>query len=304
MRARAGGLLLYAPVVRAEDFPARSPTWCAGSTRTPRPRTSCATCSTSQPGSPDWDDRARPLRRRPSGLDGVRRAAPHPGPRGRARGLGDCRRPVRERARHRLDAPGQPALDRPRTSVADGGRPAVAGAPRRADDRPDVDAGRSTCARAGLRGAGGAARPPSERAAIVGRARPTADRPAAARPTHRRDDRRRRQDGRRGATPRSPRRSTSRATTRARLGGSTASTAAAPQPLGVVVVAPPWNFPLSIPAGGVLAALAAGNAVILKPAPEAVLVGWPWPTLLLGGGRPARRAPVPAVPATTRSAAR
>jgi RHH-type proline utilization regulon transcriptional repressor/proline dehydrogenase/delta 1-pyrroline-5-carboxylate dehydrogenase len=41
-----------------------------------------------------------------------------------------------------------------------------------------------------------------------------------------------------------------------------------------VVVTPPWNFPLSIPAGGVLAALAAGNAVILKPAPEAVLVGW------------------------------
>ena len=46
------------------------------------------------------------------------------------------------------------------------------------------------------------------------------------------------------------------------------------EPLGVVVVAPPWNFPLSIPAGGVLAALAAGNAVLLKPALEAVLVGW------------------------------
>jgi RHH-type proline utilization regulon transcriptional repressor/proline dehydrogenase/delta 1-pyrroline-5-carboxylate dehydrogenase len=45
-------------------------------------------------------------------------------------------------------------------------------------------------------------------------------------------------------------------------------------PLGVVVVTPPWNFPLAIPAGGVLAALMAGNAVILKPAPEAVLVGW------------------------------
>ncbi|TNF26620.1 MAG: aldehyde dehydrogenase family protein, partial [Deltaproteobacteria bacterium] len=43
-------------------------------------------------------------------------------------------------------------------------------------------------------------------------------------------------------------------------------------PLGVVVVAPPWNFPLAIPAGGVLAALMAGNAVILKPAPETVLV--------------------------------
>ena len=39
-------------------------------------------------------------------------------------------------------------------------------------------------------------------------------------------------------------------------------------PLGVVAVVPPWNFPVAIPAGGVLAALAAGNAVILKPAPE------------------------------------
>jgi RHH-type proline utilization regulon transcriptional repressor/proline dehydrogenase/delta 1-pyrroline-5-carboxylate dehydrogenase len=41
-------------------------------------------------------------------------------------------------------------------------------------------------------------------------------------------------------------------------------------PHGVVVVAAPWNFPLAIPAGGVLAALAAGNTVILKPAPETV----------------------------------
>ncbi|HVA43571.1 MAG TPA: bifunctional proline dehydrogenase/L-glutamate gamma-semialdehyde dehydrogenase [Acidimicrobiales bacterium] len=40
-------------------------------------------------------------------------------------------------------------------------------------------------------------------------------------------------------------------------------------PLGVVVVSPPWNFPYAIPAGGVLAALAAGNTVILKPSPEA-----------------------------------
>jgi RHH-type proline utilization regulon transcriptional repressor/proline dehydrogenase/delta 1-pyrroline-5-carboxylate dehydrogenase len=43
------------------------------------------------------------------------------------------------------------------------------------------------------------------------------------------------------------------------------------KPHGVVVVAPPWNFPYAIPAGGVLAALAAGNTVILKPAPETVL---------------------------------
>lgn len=43
---------------------------------------------------------------------------------------------------------------------------------------------------------------------------------------------------------------------------------------GTVVVAPPWNFPASIPAGGVIAALATGNCVIFKPAREAVLIGW------------------------------
>ncbi len=41
---------------------------------------------------------------------------------------------------------------------------------------------------------------------------------------------------------------------------------------GVVLVTPPWNFPLAIPAGGTLAALMAGNAVILKPALETVHV--------------------------------
>ncbi len=58
------------------------------------------------------------------------------------------------------------------------------------------------------------------------------------------------------------------------------------EPLGVVVVTPPWNFPLSIPAGGVLAALAAGNAVVLKPAPEAVLVGWGLANALWDAGVP------------------
>jgi RHH-type proline utilization regulon transcriptional repressor/proline dehydrogenase/delta 1-pyrroline-5-carboxylate dehydrogenase len=58
------------------------------------------------------------------------------------------------------------------------------------------------------------------------------------------------------------------------------------EPLGVVVITPPWNFPLSIPAGGVLAALAAGNAVILKPASEAVLVGWGLARCLWDAGVP------------------
>ena len=43
---------------------------------------------------------------------------------------------------------------------------------------------------------------------------------------------------------------------------------------GVVVVVPPWNFPIAIPCGGIAAALAAGNTVILKPSSDAVLVAW------------------------------
>jgi RHH-type proline utilization regulon transcriptional repressor/proline dehydrogenase/delta 1-pyrroline-5-carboxylate dehydrogenase len=46
------------------------------------------------------------------------------------------------------------------------------------------------------------------------------------------------------------------------------------KPKGTVLVAPPWNFPTSIPAGGIFAALAAGNCVLFKPAPEAVYTGW------------------------------
>lgn len=44
-------------------------------------------------------------------------------------------------------------------------------------------------------------------------------------------------------------------------------------PVSLTLVTPPWNFPLAIPAGGVLAALAAGSAVILKPAPQAKRCG-------------------------------
>ncbi len=36
----------------------------------------------------------------------------------------------------------------------------------------------------------------------------------------------------------------------------------------VVVVTPPWNFPVAIPLGGCLAALAAGASVVIKPAPQ------------------------------------
>lgn len=41
-------------------------------------------------------------------------------------------------------------------------------------------------------------------------------------------------------------------------------------PNKVTVVVPPWNFPVAIPVGGIVSALAAGSAVIVKPAPQVV----------------------------------
>lgn len=53
------------------------------------------------------------------------------------------------------------------------------------------------------------------------------------------------------------------------------------EPVRFTLVTPPWNFPVAIPAGSVLAALAAGSAVAIKPAPQvrrcgAVLVEALW----------------------------
>lgn len=57
-------------------------------------------------------------------------------------------------------------------------------------------------------------------------------------------------------------------------------------PARLTVVAPPWNFPVAIPAGGVLAALAAGSAVVLKPAGPASRCGAVLAEALWAGGVP------------------
>lgn len=44
------------------------------------------------------------------------------------------------------------------------------------------------------------------------------------------------------------------------------------EPLGVIAVISPWNYPFSIPVSTMLSALAAGNAVVLKPSPKTALV--------------------------------
>jgi RHH-type proline utilization regulon transcriptional repressor/proline dehydrogenase/delta 1-pyrroline-5-carboxylate dehydrogenase len=58
------------------------------------------------------------------------------------------------------------------------------------------------------------------------------------------------------------------------------------EPLGVVVCISPWNFPLSIFTGQVAAALAAGNAVVAKPAEQTPLIAAQAVRLLLAAGVP------------------
>lgn len=57
-------------------------------------------------------------------------------------------------------------------------------------------------------------------------------------------------------------------------------------PKGVVLVIPPWNFPLAIPVGGVAAGLAAGNTVILKPATVAYPIAWKFAECFWDAGVP------------------
>ncbi|WP_125099906.1 proline dehydrogenase family protein [Leucobacter chromiireducens] len=45
------------------------------------------------------------------------------------------------------------------------------------------------------------------------------------------------------------------------------------EPVALTAVIPPWNFPVAIPAGGALAALAAGSSVIIKPAANSARSG-------------------------------
>ena len=70
---------------------------------------------------------------------------------------------------------------------------------------------------------------------------------------------------------------------------------------GVVVVVSPWNFPLAIPCGGVAAALAAGNTVILKPASDTVLIAYQLRRVLLASRRAADGAAIRSLCAATTS---
>lgn len=57
-------------------------------------------------------------------------------------------------------------------------------------------------------------------------------------------------------------------------------------PKGIILVIPPWNFPLAIPVGGVAAALAGGNTVLLKPATVALPIAWEFAKCFWDAGVP------------------
>jgi acyl-CoA reductase-like NAD-dependent aldehyde dehydrogenase len=59
------------------------------------------------------------------------------------------------------------------------------------------------------------------------------------------------------------------------------------EPYGVIGIISPWNYPFSIPATETLAALAAGNAVVLKPSELSSLVALELASLLDKAGLPA-----------------
>ena len=59
-------------------------------------------------------------------------------------------------------------------------------------------------------------------------------------------------------------------------------------PLGAGVIIPPWNFPLAILAGMTVAALVAGNTVVIKPSSETPTVAAKFVELLHESGFPAR----------------
>jgi aldehyde dehydrogenase (NAD+)/phenylacetaldehyde dehydrogenase len=75
------------------------------------------------------------------------------------------------------------------------------------------------------------------------------------------------------------------------------------EPLGVVGLIVPWNFPLLIGARKVAAALAAGNAVVLKPATESPLTALKLGEIALEAGLPAGALNVVSGPGRTAGAA-
>ena len=188
VQARAGGLLLYAPVVRAEDFHSAIAYLVRRLDENTAPDNFLRHVFGLEPGSPDWDLRARSLpgRLRPGGR-AVGRAAPHPGPRGRG-----------ARRRRRRASSRRPFANEPDTDWAlAANRDWIDGSWRRVARAAGWRRCRSRSAGelVGRRGAGRGARPLAPGARGLS---PRAGRPRAGEPRARRRARRAAGLGRRG----------------------------------------------------------------------------------------------------------
>ena len=309
VQARAGGLLLYAPVVRAEDFHSAIAYLVRRLDENTAPDNFLRHVFGLEPGSPDWDlerDRFLQAFDRLDGLSDAPRRTQDRAAEAAGLGASDLAAPFVNEPdtdwalpanRDWIERVREAWRERPPESVPlqiageliTGGRQAE----RHDRSRPERVAYRHGLAdraqlhraldAARVAQAAWAARPPAERRVLLDG--------AAAMLARRRGDLIGAMivDGAKTVAEADP--EVSEAIDFAHyyaraLGPGDEVDGARMEPLGVVVVAPPWNFPLSIPAGGVLAALAAGNAVLLKPAPEAVLVGWHLARALWDAGIP------------------
>src|SRR5713101_264880 len=309
VQARAGGLLLYAPVVRAEDFHSAIAYLVRRLDENTAPDNFLRHVFGLEPGSPDWDlerDRFLGAFELVDGLSDAPRRTQERGAEAASKAAGDLSAPfanepdtdwasaanrdwlerVRAEWRERpvetvpLQIGGELVAGAVEVEGRDRSHPARVAYRHALADRRQVS--RALDAARAAQGAWGD-RPAAERRRLLDL--------AAAVLARRRGDLVGAMivDGAKTVTEADP--EVSEAIDFARyyaraLGAGDTVDGCRLTPLGVVVVAPPWNFPLSIPAGGVLAALAAGNAVLLKPAPEAVLVGWHLASALWEAGIP------------------
>ena len=246
----------------------RSPTWSAGSRRTRSHENflSAAVRARGGPTAVRRASRAVPRLAARPGRSADRRAARRTAAATRSGRPRDRRRPSFANTptptrRCREPALGRAVLARRRRSRS---APTTPGRRRRSDGRARPRRRRRPLA---ARRPGRATRPPSAPRSCA--APPTCSRPRRAElievmaARDRQDHRRGRPRGQRGdrlrPLLRRPRAESSTAVRRRHVRARRGST----------VVTPPWNFPVAIPAGGALAALAAGSAVVIKPAPQA-----------------------------------
>ncbi len=256
VQADAGGLLLYCPIVRADELDASLAYLARRFDENTTPENFLRAMFRMRPASAAWHEQERRFRAAVVERTGVSTVARRPGP-----------DPHVARVLAGGAFANEPDTDFTSAAARDAVWAAMA-APSGCTDFPFVDAVAgidAVVARSVEACAAWARRSPAARAAVLRAVAEvmSAERPAAI--ALMADEA--------GKTVREADPEVSEAVDSARY----AATAVLPTdaaPLGVVVVASPWNFPYAIPAGGVLAALMAGNAVVLKPPPETRRTAW------------------------------